>query len=36
MRERNRTVRLQIEMSLEDKRTIDDFQFEERPPRRGG
>ena len=34
MRERNRTVRLQVELSKEDKQTIDDFWFEERLPSR--
>lgn len=34
MRERVRTVRLQVELSKEDKQTIDDFWFEERLPSR--
>lgn len=34
MRERNRTVRLQVELSKKDKQTVDDFWFEERLPSR--
>jgi hypothetical protein len=34
MRDRNRTVRLQVELSEEDKKAIDDFWFAERLPSR--
>ena len=34
MRERNRTIRLQVELSKEDKQAIDNFWFEERLPSR--